>query len=56
VGSPGSGCLRNTAEEQFDLILSNEIPVRLQAESPRTPGLRDDLPVNEYFLLRNGWR
>ncbi len=47
----------NTAEEQFDLILSNEIPVeRLLAGSPRTPGLRDDLPVNEYFLLRNMWR
>ena len=47
---------RTTAEEQFDLILRNEIPVeRLIANSPRTPSLRDDLPVNEYFLLRS-WR
>jgi spermidine synthase len=47
---------RTTAEQQFDLILRNEIPVeRLIADSPRTPSLRDDLPVNEYFLLRS-WR
>ena len=45
---------RTTAEQQFDLILRNEIPVeRLIADFPRTPGLRDDLPVNEYFLLRS---
>ena len=47
---------RMTAEGQFDLILRNEIPVeRLIADSPRTPALRDDLPVNEYYLLRS-WR
>ncbi len=47
---------RTTAEGQFDLIVRNEIPVEgLIEESPRTPGLRDDLPVNEYFLLRR-WR
>jgi predicted membrane-bound spermidine synthase len=42
-----------TAEEQFDLMLRTEIPVeQLIANSPRTPAMRDNQPVNEYFLLR----
>jgi len=46
---PGS-----SAEEQFDLVLRSEIPVeRLIADSPETAALRDDRPVNEYFLLRS---
>jgi spermidine synthase len=47
---------RSTAEEQFDRILENEIPVQqLIAKSPWTPVLRDDKPVDEYFILRS-WR
>lgn len=34
-------------------VLKNEMPIAdLIAEAPRAPALRDDLPVNEYYILR----
>lgn len=40
-------------KEQFDIALSHEVNLdEWIAQSPRTPALRDDAPVNEYFLLR----
>jgi predicted membrane-bound spermidine synthase len=42
-----------TAQEQFDAVLHNEFPIEeLESKSPATPALRDDLPINEYYLLR----
>jgi spermidine synthase len=42
-----------TPDEQFDLMLSAEMtPEQLIAMAPATPALRDDRPINEYFLLR----
>jgi hypothetical protein len=43
-----------TPQEKFDLVLSHEIPFQqLVAEGPRVPAMRDDHPINEYFLLRD---
>ena len=43
----------STPEAIFGALLKNEIPsAQLIAEAPRAPALRDDLPVNEYYLLR----
>lgn len=40
-------------EGQFERMRSSEIPIdRLLADSPQTPAMHDDRPVNEYFLLR----
>ncbi len=37
----------------FDTVLQNEVPIEtLIAPSPGTPALRDDRPINEYYLLR----
>jgi len=42
-----------TAEGQFSLVLSQEIPLRrLLIKASNVPALSDDRPVNEYFLLR----
>jgi predicted membrane-bound spermidine synthase len=42
-----------TPQAEFDLTLSHELNVeQLIAGSPRTPAMRDDEPINEYFLLR----
>ena len=42
-----------TAEGQFAAALQREFPLdRFVAESPETPTMQDDRPVNEYFLLR----
>lgn len=39
--------------EQIQLVLSKEMTVgQLVSLSPRTPALRDDRPINEYFMLR----
>jgi spermidine synthase len=44
------------AVAQFDMILKQEITIDdLVALSPKTPAMRDDRPVNEYFVLRK-WR
>jgi predicted membrane-bound spermidine synthase len=43
----------STAKDQYQLALSHELDLRqLIAQSPRTPALTDDAPINEYFLLR----
>ena len=43
----------STPEAIFGALLKNEILIaQLIAEAPRAPALRDDLPVNEYYLLR----
>jgi len=44
---------RTTAEEQFNVILNQEIPLaQILAKSPNSLALDDNHPVNEYFLLR----
>lgn len=41
-------------QEQFELVLSREVSLQaLIAQDPRAPALRDDQPINEYYLLRN---
>lgn len=43
-----------TPEEQFQLMLSTEATVdRLIDASPHAPAMRDDRPVNEYYLMRS---
>jgi hypothetical protein len=42
-----------TPGSQIHRILSTELTAEsMIAGSPQTPALRDDLPTNEYFLLR----
>jgi len=42
-----------TPERQFSAMLDTEFPAdQLLAASPQTLAMRDDRPVNEYFLLR----
>ncbi|HVI08600.1 MAG TPA: fused MFS/spermidine synthase [Candidatus Binatia bacterium] len=44
------------ALDRFSRLLKNELPIdKLIAESPRTPALSDDRPINEYYALRDGW-
>ncbi|HEV2698277.1 MAG TPA: hypothetical protein VGU90_09820, partial [Terriglobales bacterium] len=41
------------AERQFAAVLANEVPLdQLIKEAPGVPALRDDKPVNEYYLVR----
>jgi hypothetical protein len=41
-------------QKQFESVLSHEISLEnLVAEDPRAPAMRDDQPINEYFLLRS---
>lgn len=41
-------------KQQFDAVLSRELVLKnLVAQDPRVPTMRDDEPVNEYFLLRS---
>jgi spermidine synthase len=43
-----------TPEQVFSVLLSLERdPVQVIAQSPRTPPMQDDRPVNEYYLLRS---
>lgn len=43
----------STPQEEFQLALSHELSVpRMIAQAPRVPPMRDDAPINEYFLLR----
>src|SRR5579872_4267513 len=43
-----------TPAQQFDILLSREMkPEEMIALSPNTPALQDDLPINEYYLLRH---
>src|SRR5438132_6140024 len=40
-------------EQQFELVLSHEVALEeLLADAPRAPAMRDDQPINEYYLLR----
>jgi predicted membrane-bound spermidine synthase len=40
-------------QKQFDLVLSRELSLtRLAALDPGAPAMRDDKPINEYFVLR----
>ena len=44
-----------TAEQQFAAILKQEVSIdRILAANPDAPTMRDDRPVNEYYMLRNG--
>jgi predicted membrane-bound spermidine synthase len=46
---------QSDAEHQFAVVLNREIPIdKLIAAAPRAPALRDDRPMNEYFILRRG--
>ena len=41
------------AERQFGALLKNERPIaQMVAESPATPALQDDRPMNEYYYFR----
>jgi hypothetical protein len=41
------------AERQFGALLEKETSIdQLIAEAPAAPALRDDMPVNEYYLIR----
>jgi spermidine synthase len=43
----------STAREQFDLLVSHELSVpAIIQQNPAVAALRDDFPVNEYFLIR----
>ncbi|HKM85970.1 MAG TPA: fused MFS/spermidine synthase [Terriglobales bacterium] len=45
-----------TAEQQFAAVLEKEIPIDwLVAMNRDAPAMEDDRPVNEYYLLRDGW-
>jgi len=45
---------QTTMQEQFDRVLSRELPVeKIIAENPRAPVLEDNQPINDYFLLRS---
>jgi spermidine synthase len=42
-----------TPTDQLALVLSRELNLeQLVAEAPQVPALKDDAPINEYFLLR----
>lgn len=41
-------------EQQFELVIPHEVSLtQLLASDPRTPAIRDDQPINEYYLLRS---
>jgi hypothetical protein len=41
-------------QQQFDTVLSHELKLEdLVAEDPRAPAMRDNQPINEYFMLRH---
>jgi spermidine synthase len=43
-----------TPEEQFQIVLGSEVlPDRLLQAAPNVPAIRDDRPINEYYLLRS---
>ncbi|MGA3071100.1 MAG: fused MFS/spermidine synthase [Terracidiphilus sp.] len=45
---------QTTPQQQFELVLSRELTLEnLVAEDPRVPAMRDDQPINEYYLLRS---
>ena len=43
----------STAEQGFAVALHNEVPIgQLISQMPNVPAMRDNYPVNEYYLLR----
>jgi len=41
-------------QQQFESVLSQELILEdIVAKAPRTPAMRDNEPINEYFLLRS---
>ena len=43
----------SNSQRQFDTVVSHELKLEdLVAEDPRVPAMRDDHPINEYFMLR----
>jgi hypothetical protein len=39
--------------DAFEGLLRSEIPIELMIQqSPSTPALSDDRPINEYYMLR----
>jgi predicted membrane-bound spermidine synthase len=53
---PAGGDRSIVAASQLNTLLQQELPVdQLVAESPDTPALTDNRPINEYFALRH-WR
>jgi predicted membrane-bound spermidine synthase len=44
---------KSTAEQQFQAMLDSEVAIdTIARRDPNAPALRDDRPVNEYFLFR----
>jgi hypothetical protein len=44
-----------SAEQQYAAVLRKEVPIdRILAANPEALAMRDDRPVNEYYMLRNG--
>jgi spermidine synthase len=44
---------QSNTQGQFQVVLSNELSLdQLLAGDPRVPAVRDDQPINEYYLLR----
>jgi len=44
---------RANPQQQFEIVLSHELALqKLVAADPRVPAIRDDEPINEYYLLR----
>jgi len=43
-----------TPQQQFESVISRELKLEdLVAQDPRVPAMRDDQPINEYYLLRH---
>ena len=51
---PSDNGIAGAATLQFNNLLQQETPIdRWIAEAPDTPALTDDLPINEYYVLRH---
>jgi len=45
---------KSNPEQEFDLVLAQELNLQeIVALDPRVPAVRDDEPINEYFMLRD---
>jgi spermidine synthase/MFS family permease len=52
---PGRG--REAVFTAFQSLLQSEVPIEaVILQSPTTPALTDDRPINEYYVLRRRWR
>ena len=53
--SEGVGDRNQIVADGFAFLLANEWTLdAMMADSPNTPALRDDRPINEYYVLRRG--